>query len=49
MTRLISWITHVVRAPETEPVVHFHAGGEAIPEVCYDAHCRRPALDVQAG
>ena len=45
MTRLISWITHVVREPEAEPV-HFHAGSEHLPEVCYDAHCRRPALTV---
>jgi hypothetical protein len=46
MTRLISWITHVVREPGTEPAVHFHAGSEAMPEVCHDAHCRRPALEV---
>ena len=46
MTRLISWITHVVREPETTPGVHFHAGTEHRPEVCYDTHCRRPALEV---
>ncbi len=46
MTRLISWITHVVREPETESAVHFHAASEVQPEVCFDAHCRRPALDV---
>jgi hypothetical protein len=46
MTRLIQWITHVIREPETESAVHFHTAGEASPEVCYDAHCGRPALDI---
>jgi hypothetical protein len=46
MTRLISWITSAIREPGTEPAVHFHAGTEVQPEVCFDAHCRRPALDL---
>jgi hypothetical protein len=45
MTRLISWITSAIREPELEHAVHFHAAADQ-PEVCYDAHCRRPALDL---
>lgn len=46
MTRLIQWINHVIREPEADGRVHFHAGSEVAPEVCYDARCARPALDV---
>ncbi len=46
MTRLISWITSAIREPEAESAVHFHAGSEVIPEVCFDARCGRPSLDV---
>ncbi len=46
MTRLISWITSAIREPEAERAVHFHTATDRQPEVCFDAHCRRPALDV---
>jgi hypothetical protein len=45
MTRLISWIGNVLRAPETEPDVHFHAGPESKAVVCHDTHCGSPHLD----
>ena len=46
--RVIDWIAHLVREPDMEPAVHFHAGPESQPAVCYDAHCRNPRLDVGA-
>ncbi len=46
MTRLISWITSAIREPEAERAVHFHAATDRQPEVCFDAHCGRPALDL---
>jgi len=49
MTRLIHWISTVVRDPDTEPEAHFHAGPESAPAVCYDAHCGAPRLDVGTG
>jgi len=45
MTRLISWIGNVLRDPDTEADVHFHAGSELRAIVCYDAHCGSPRLD----
>ncbi len=44
--RLISWITNVVRDPDSEPQPHFHQGPESMPAVCYDERCRLPRLDV---
>jgi len=44
MTRLITWIGNVLRDPDPEPAVHFHAGPELQPIVCYDAHCGSPRL-----
>ena len=49
MTRLIHWISAVIRDPDTEPEVHFHSGPHGMPAVCYDAHCESPRLDVSAG
>jgi hypothetical protein len=46
--RVINWIAHVMREPDVQPDVHFHAGPESLPAVCYDAHCRNPRLDVGA-
>jgi hypothetical protein len=48
MTRLIQWISDVIRDPLTEPEAHFHSGPESTPAVCYEAHCRVPRLDVGA-
>ena len=49
MTRLIHWISNVIRDPDTEPEVHFHQGPQSTPAVCYDARCPAPRLDVGTG
>jgi hypothetical protein len=49
MTRLIQWISNVVRDPYSEPEPHFHSGPNSMPAVCYDAHCGTPRLDVSSG
>ena len=49
MTRLIRWISHVIRDPLLEPDAHFHSGPESTPAVCYDARCGAPRLDVATG
>jgi hypothetical protein len=49
MTRLIRWITDVVRDQDTPPEPHFHSGPESTPAVCYDQHCQVPRLDVGTG
>ena len=49
MTRLIHWISNVIRDPEAEPEAHFHSGPESLPAVCYDARCGQPRLDVGTG
>ena len=46
MTRLIQWISTVVRDPSTEPEVHFHSGPASRAAACYEAHCDRPRLSV---
>jgi hypothetical protein len=48
VTRLIHWISNVIRDPDAEPDVHFHAGPDQAPMVCYDARCPVPQLDVGA-
>jgi len=47
MTRLIRWIADATRAAN-EPDVHFHAGPDSLPAVCYDERCRNPRLEVPA-
>jgi hypothetical protein len=43
MARIFAAISRVLSLDEyREPEVHFHAHGQAQPEVCYDAGCRRP-------
>jgi hypothetical protein len=46
MTRLIRWISNVIRDDYTEPKVHFHSGPDSAPIVCYDVRCAVPKLDV---
>jgi hypothetical protein len=43
---LLTRLAGLVRAPYTEPPVHFHSGPDSTPAVCYDPHCRSPHLDV---
>jgi hypothetical protein len=47
--RMIGWILDVVREPHAEPEAHFHQGPQSTPAVCYDARCRNPRLDIEAG
>jgi hypothetical protein len=49
MTRLIHWISNVVREPAGDSEVHFHSGPQATPTVCFDSGCRAPRLDVGTG
>jgi hypothetical protein len=46
VTQLISLIREALRpAGRDEPAVHFHAAA-GHPEVCHDADCARPQLDL---
>jgi hypothetical protein len=40
------WIADATRATHREPEVHFHAGPDQLPAVCYDEQCRNPRMDV---
>jgi hypothetical protein len=46
MARILAAITRAISLDEyREPRVHFHAADQR-PEVCYDAGCTRPRLQV---
>ena len=46
MARILAAITRaLLPGDQPEEAVHFHAAG-ATPEVCYDARCGRPHLEV---
>lgn len=46
MTRVIHWITEIIRDSDAAPEPHFHQGPESTPAVCYDTRCDSPQLDV---
>ncbi len=43
--RIVDALQRVLNPPYQEPPVHFHAA-DGSPEVCYDAGCARPQLNV---
>ena len=45
-TRVIGWISGVLRTPGERSAVHFHRGPGATPAVCHDERCDMPRLDV---
>ncbi len=46
MTRLIGWLSGVVREPHTQSEIHFHSGPEHQPAPCFDARCESPRLEL---
>ncbi|MDP9344122.1 MAG: hypothetical protein M3P44_00070 [Actinomycetota bacterium] len=46
--RILTALRSIVAEPATDAAVHFHGDGlNGEPAACFDARCRRPALDVR--
>jgi hypothetical protein len=46
--RLLRSLVSALRDTPSDAAVHFHAGEQGRPYVCYDARCGSPSLDVRA-
>jgi hypothetical protein len=45
--RILGALRSLIAEPGTDSSVHFHGDGlHGEPSACFDAHCRRPALQV---
>ena len=45
--RLMGALRSIIAEPSPDAAVHFHGDGiNGEPAVCFDAHCRRPTLEV---
>jgi len=45
--RILGALRSLVEEPHPDAMVHFHGDGlQGEPSACFDAQCRRPALDV---
>ncbi|HEX5782208.1 MAG TPA: hypothetical protein VFX80_09805 [Solirubrobacteraceae bacterium] len=45
--RLLGALRSIIAEPSPDAAAHFHGDGtNGEPAVCFDAHCRRPTLEV---
>ena len=45
--RLLGALRSIIAEPHSDAAVHFHGDGtHGEPAACFDAHCRRPTLEV---